>query len=222
VAIGAGIVLSFTRGVWIGCAVGAASIAFMLPRKQLVALLAPVALVALLAAGPIYYRLSMSTWDNFTPDTGRRALVRAGVAMVQDHPFFGVGPDRIQDEFPRYHTPPPELKGLFYGHMENNFMQIAAERGLITLAAFLWFYAELFVGLWRRLKHNGEMVRASALSSLAVLTGFLVAGLFSYDFGDSETLLLFLFLVSIPFGLTSDARRSGDSLRIRAQMPQKR
>ena len=86
-------------------------------------------------------------------------------------------------------------------------MQIAAERGLLCFAAFVWFVLELYASLLRLLKNDG-MVRISALSALAGLTGFMVAGLFSYDFGDSEVLMLFLFLVSIPFGLSHPQRLS--------------
>ena len=39
-----------------------------------------------------------------------------------------------------------------------------------------------------------------ALSALSALTGFIISGLFSYNFGDSEVLLLLLFIVSLPYG----------------------
>ncbi|HEX4998445.1 MAG TPA: O-antigen ligase family protein [Terriglobia bacterium] len=201
--IGAGIVLSFTRGVWIGSMAGFLAVVSALPRKLLVALMVPVALVALIAAKPIYQRVSMSFGADFAPDAGRMALLKAGALMVRDHPLFGVGPDRIHDEFPGYYTGHIDLQNFFYGHMENNFMQIAAERGLVALAAFVWFMAEIFLGLWKLRRSADDLVRMAALSGLAALTGFLVAGLFSYDFGDSESLLLFLFVVSIPFGLAS-------------------
>jgi len=38
---------------------------------------------------------------------------------------------------------------------------------------------------------------------VAALTGFVVAGFFSYNFGDSEILLLLLFIVSVPYGITA-------------------
>jgi O-antigen ligase len=208
VVIGAGLVLSFTRGVWIGSAAAFMSIALTLPRKVLAAVLVPVAVVALIAAGPIVHRISMSFQGNFMPDENRVALLQAGVGMVHDHPFFGVGPERVQKEFDQYYAGPIDKSKLYTGHMENNFMQIAAERGLITLAAFIWLMVELFRGAFRLRRDPDKMVRAAGLSSLAVLVGFLVAGLFSYPFGDSETMMLFLFLMSIPFGLTQGEKQA--------------
>ena len=51
------------------------------------------------------------------------------------------------------------------------------------------------------LKTAGEGTRWIVLSAVAALTGFMVAGFFEYNFGDSEVLLLFLFIVSIPYGV---------------------
>jgi hypothetical protein len=41
--------------------------------------------------------------------------------------------------------------------------------------------------------------RALAAGALAVLVSGLVAGLFEYNFGDSEYLMMFLFVMAIPF-----------------------
>jgi hypothetical protein len=40
---------------------------------------------------------------------------------------------------------------------------------------------------------------------LSALTGFMISGFFAYNFGDSEVLLLLLFIVSIPYGLYKPA-----------------
>jgi O-antigen ligase len=198
--IGAGIILSFTRSAWLGSAAGLMAIAVAMPRRLLLSVVLPVGLVGLGASSLIYHRLSKSMEPGFAPDTGRIALLKAGAQMIQDHPFFGVGPERVQVEFPRY-AGAIDISSFYHGHLENNFMQIAAERGLVCFTAFIWFLVELYAALLKLLKSDG-IVRISALSALAALTGFLVAGLFSYDFGDSEVLMLFLFIVSIPFGLS--------------------
>jgi O-antigen ligase len=208
--VGVGIILSFTRSVWIGAAAGFSSIALTMPRRLLVIVLIPVVLAAGVASGLIYHRISMSMEPGFKPDTGRVLLLKAGVQMIHDHPLFGVGPERVHTEFPGYAVG-VDLTNLYYGHLENNYMQIAAERGLLCFAAFLWLILELYAGLWRLLKSMDETIRMASLSALAALTGFLVAGLFSYDFGDSEVLMLFLFLVSIPFGLSASSLTTSNS-----------
>jgi O-antigen ligase len=200
--VGTAVVLSFTRSAWIGAGVGLALIAVILPRKTLVGVMLPIAIVAAAVSGLIYHRLALSFQGRaFGPDTGRVELFLAGVKMVKEHPLFGVGPERIRTEFPHYYRwGDVAAVNFFYGHLENNILQIAAERGLLCLSSFLWFIFELYASLLRMLRKAGH-ARWAVLSALSALTGFIVAGLFSYNFGDSEILLLLLFVVSLPFGM---------------------
>jgi len=201
--IGAALVLGFTRSVWFGAVAGVLAVAVNLPRKTLIGAALPVALVAAIASGLIQHRISMSfQQQKFGPDTGRIELFFGGLRMIRDHPLFGVGPERIHSEFPRYYGGADLAQANFYyGHLENNVVQIGAERGLLCLAAFLWLIFELYASLITMLKTAGEGTRWIVLSAVAALTGFMVAGFFEYNFGDSEVLLLFLFIVSIPYGI---------------------
>jgi hypothetical protein len=63
-------------------------------------------------------------------------------------------------------------------HLHNVPMQIAAERGIPAVGVFVWFVVSL--------------ARAS-------LVGMLAAGMFEYDFGDSEFQMLFLVLITPSF-----------------------
>jgi O-antigen ligase len=138
-------------------------------------------------------------------DVGRIKLLKVGLEMVRAHPLFGVGLERIPTEFPHYYTG-NDLNTFYSGHMQNDFMQIAAERGLICFAAFVWFLCVLYWSLWKRVKSSDEMYRLTAVSALCALTGFLAMGLAEFNFGDSEPLILFLFIVSIPFGMSAEQR----------------
>ncbi len=81
-------------------------------------------------------------------------------------------------------------------HLHNVPLQIAAERGLPALAVWLWFLVvavrELFLGLRR------QESRALAAGGLAAMASMLAAGMFEYNFGDSEFLMLFLVMVTLP------------------------
>jgi O-antigen ligase len=172
---------------------------------MLIGVVLPVGLVAAGASGLIYHRIAMSFERNFVPDSSRLAMAFTGFHMIQDHPLFGVGPERIHTEFPRYYQG-NDLANFYYGHLHNNIVQIAAERGLLCLASFLWFIFEIYAGLGRMLKTAEPGTRWTILSAIAAVTGFLVAGLFEYNFGDSEVLLLFLFIVSLPYGVYERSR----------------
>jgi O-antigen ligase len=201
--VGTALVLSFTRSVWLGAAAGFVVVALMVPRKMLIGVALPIAIVGVAASGLIYHRVAMSfDGQNFAPDTGRLTMALVGSRMIQDHPLFGVGPERIAREFPNYYRVEAlENSSFYYGHLHNNILQIAAERGLLCLAAFLWFIFEVYAGLASMLKTAAADTRWVIVSALAALTGFLIAGFFEYNFGDSEILLLLLFIVSLPYGV---------------------
>jgi O-antigen ligase len=193
------IVLSNTRGAWLGAAAGFAFVGIALPRRVVATVLIPVLVAGLIASPFIYRRVRMSFDQGLSTNYSRMAYLSVGTQMIKDHPLLGVGPERIDDEFPKYYKGTKPID--YYGHLHNNFLQIAAERGLLSLAAFLWLLIELYRSMLRRLKVSEDETRWVMLGSLAALTGFVVAGLTEYNFGDSEVLTLFLFLVSIPFGL---------------------
>jgi O-antigen ligase len=204
------IVLSNTRGVWLGAAAGFAFVTVGLPRRVIATVLLPVLVIGLLASPLIYRRVRMSFDTGLATNYSRLVYVSVGTQMIRDHPLLGVGPGRVDDEFPKYFEG-PDLKNFYYGHLHNNFLQIGAERGLLCLATFVWLLLELYRSMLRFLKRSDEKLRWPILSSLAALTGFVVSGLTEFNFGDSEVLVLFLFLISIPFGLASHVQEDPDS-----------
>jgi hypothetical protein len=80
-------------------------------------------------------------------------------------------------------------------------VQIAAERGLPCLVAWIWLMAVFLLASIRAFRRTcgNPAGRALAAGALGVLVSGLVAGLFEYNFGDSEYLMLFLFVMTIPF-----------------------
>jgi len=84
--------------------------------------------------------------------------------------------------------------------LHNVPLQIAAERGLPALAAWLWFVGVVAAGLFRQFRQRRDSVLAA--TGLAAVAAMLAAGLFEYNFGDSEFLMLFLVLVTLPFAAT--------------------
>jgi O-antigen ligase len=90
-------------------------------------------------------------------------------------------------------------------HLHSNPIQIAAERGVVTLLAWLAFIGLAFAGLWKIWKapvidaERGTLRRKTAIGALAALTAFFVAGFFEYNFGDSEIAQLLLILLALPF-----------------------
>src|SRR5262249_44001895 len=98
--VGAALILSFTQSVWLGAAAGISAVAFLLPRRLLLAVVLPLVLMGVLASPLIYQRLNRSLGDpDFAPRYGRLTLWKAGARMIREHPWFGVGPERVSAEF---------------------------------------------------------------------------------------------------------------------------
>src|SRR5205823_5828465 len=77
--VGAALVLSFTRSAWLGAFGGFVVVALMLPRKVLIGVALPIAIVAAGASGLIYHRVSLSfQQQRFAPDSGRVELFIGG------------------------------------------------------------------------------------------------------------------------------------------------
>jgi O-antigen ligase len=191
----AALILSLTRSAWIGAAAG---VAFQLSRRDYRWIgLVPVVVVLTLAVAPI--ELTNRAYSIFdTQDETRRdriAMFQMGVEMIGDHPVFGVGPDMVREVYASYR--PMTAIQPENPHLHNVPLQIAAERGLPALAIWLWFIVALILGLiesFRRGRHR--MLAAAALGGICSM---ITAGMFEYNFGDSEFLMLFLVLMTLPF-----------------------
>jgi O-antigen ligase len=79
------------------------------------------------------------------------------------------------------------------GHLHDAPLQILVERGPVGLLAWLWLFAAFFLEGGRALARLGAdqaRERGLVMGGLAATVGFLVAGLFEYNFGDSEVVLV--------------------------------
>ena len=189
------VALTSTRTAWVGvCA--AAAVLFMLKDFRLLAILPILAAVTFAAAGPTITQRLMSTFDRKDPTRlDRLAMLREGVRMVAAHPLVGVGPNMVKERYAEYRDA-GAVKEV-NPHLHNVPMQIAAERGLPALAVWAAFIGILAVDLWRLFRGGQHPVLAA--TALAAVASMLAAGLFEYNFGDSEFLMLFLVLVTLPF-----------------------
>ncbi len=196
------LVATYTRNAWIGSVAGISALLAFRSKRLLLALPVFMVVVGVLAPASIRER-ALSTFDpHFPGNQDRIAMLQAGVAIVKDHPIFGVGMNMMPREYLRYRTLEavdsagatlPETRS----HLHNVPMQIAAERGLPALAAWLWFVIAASVGLWRLLRDGNQ--KAVAGAGFAALIAMVTAGLFEHNFGDSEFLILFLALITLPF-----------------------
>jgi O-antigen ligase len=122
-------------------------------------------------------------------------MMRSGLRMIEDDPWTGIGPDTVRLVYPHYRDPAAEKQ--LNPHLHNVPLQIAAERGLPALAAWLWFVLTLARDFLR--KRRSSALPSLPTAGLAGVVAMAAAGMFEYNFGDSEFLMLFLLLVTLPY-----------------------
>jgi O-antigen ligase len=203
------LVFTRTRNAWIG-SLTAITILLGARRRRLL-FVVPALLVIFVVFSPasIKERAFSIIDPSDSSNRDRLQMLTMGVHMVRDHPFFGVGPEMVSRVYGDYLVPNPVHRSN--PHLHNVPMQIAAERGLIALAVWLSFVAVAGRDLFRQLRRGPA--RAVAGAGAGALVAMLVAGLFEYNFGDSEFLILFLGLITLPFaaGLTPADVTRGDA-----------
>jgi O-antigen ligase len=116
------------------------------------------------------------------------AIYRANLDVVHDHPVLGLGFGRYKTAAGPYYARHPAADRRSHAH--NNFLQIAAEAGLVGLAAFGLLWATVLLRGWPALAAAGDDGEwAAAAGAWAGVVGFLVGGLTQYNFGDNEVAL---------------------------------
>jgi O-antigen ligase len=121
-------------------------------------------------------------------NAGRVAIYQANLDIIHDHPLLGVGFGRYKPGAKPYYDAHPAADRRSHAH--SNVLQVAAEAGLLGLAAFCSLFAIVLLRGW-------EAVRASVTGAeWATTTGawvgivtFLLAGLAQYSFGDAEVVI---------------------------------
>jgi O-antigen ligase len=189
------IALTMSRNAWVGVCVGI-GLLLLLRDFRLVALLPVAAAIFLVLAPAQLTERLYSTFSLKDPtNRDRIAMMKTGVRIIKDYPLTGVGPDRIRLVYAEYRD--PSAVRPLNPHLHNVPFQIAAERGLPALAIWLWFIVVLIRDLIR--KTRSSSLRSLPTAALAGVVAMLAAGMFEYNFGDSEFLMLFLLIVTLPY-----------------------
>ena len=199
--------LTLSRNAWVGACAGI-GLLFLFRDFRLLGLM-PVAIGIFIAVAPaqvterFYAMFSVkdlvATGDTSTATVAsnrdRVAMLRSGVRIIKDHPVTGVGPDLLIQVYPHYRDPQAERQ--LNPHLHNVPLQIAAERGLPALALWLWFVFTLIRDFVRQRRTTPFL--SVTMAGLACTVAMLAAGMFEYNFHDSEFLMLFLVLVTLPY-----------------------
>ena len=206
-ALVAALVATLSRNAWVGACAGI-GLLLVIRDFRLIALL-PVAAAVFIAIAPaqltdrLYssFRINSVSRDSAATEASvlsnrdRLAMARSGLRIIKKNPLTGVGPDMVRMVYAQNRD--AQAIQQLNSHLHNVPLQIAAERGIPALVVWLWFMYTLLHDFVRRKRTTA--FPSVAMAAVASTVALLAAGLFEYNFGDSEFLMLFLVIVTLPY-----------------------
>jgi putative inorganic carbon (HCO3(-)) transporter len=202
IAAMAGLVLTYSRGAWLGTGVGLLMLLPVLKRGSWL-ILGPVLLGPVLVGMATSADAVLSRVESIAAAGSDPALISRleiwGVAfrLVAEHPLLGVGLGNFQAAYGKLMV--PDLPLLTYPlelpeHAHNLFLNLAVEVGLVGVSAFAWLLAVAFlrvrqikrftdwrVGVWSMGLAAGLVaILVQALVDVVVYQGFVAILFFTY------------------------------------------
>ena len=128
----------------------------------------------------------------------RAAHWLAGVRMFADHPLLGVGIGNYADAYPAYH---PRGWYAALAHAHNYYINIAAEAGVLGLAAYVLFAGSALWYSYAAIRQSTGSASAVALGVLGALVATSFHNLFDVLYVHGMVALLGLLMVLVPASL---------------------
>jgi len=208
--LSAAIVLGWTRSIWLATIPAVLYLVWFWRPKMIFAV--PVIFAAAFLAAPHSTRDRVTSL--FQPhgdtDSNRHRVVtfRTGIEMIKAHPLLGIGPEEIARNFDAY-VPKDVARPLptgYYGHLHNIYVQYAAERGIPGLIFIMSLIGMTVWDCFRGIMRYGRQPSQELFvlhAAIAVTIGILVGGIFEYNLGDSEVLMMFVSVVGLAYAALS-------------------
>lgn len=213
VAIAIALFATETRAALAGLAVGC-FVALLLLTPRRTRIIASAVLLVVAATATLYVQHSRSINWSGGSDAGthfRLLMWQDGLRLAKEHPWFGVGMDTSRVHFREWHIRGFELYHV-QSHFHSTWLQIAVERGLPALVAWLWFVIAYFVLLVRMIKRTRGQSRFAtgvATGILAGLAAFTLTAFVHYNLGEEPLAMALYFFLGIALAMDRLSRVPG-------------
>src|SRR5215210_5556703 len=208
--------MTVTRASWIGFAVSVVTMLLLTSSRRTILIAGACAIPLVLASiFLLQQKRSIGFIDKQDQSTSWRQMVwREGFELLVSKPrhlLFGVGMDSIKGHWREW--------GLFdngrqpIGHMHSNLLQIALERGVPAFILWLILIAVYVRMLWRISCREmiDDFPRGLAIGAIGGALGFFTSGLVHYNWGDSEVVTVFYFIMGLCLVVETTSQQVTDS-----------
>lgn len=201
IVIIASLLFTFTRGSWLGLIAAVFTAGVYKDKKLIAALLAAILVIYAFVPTPLKERAKSIFYPYHPSNVERLYMWRSGLEMIKDRPITGVGDIDLGDIYSKYML--PEAKET-HGHLHSNFIHFGVTLGLLGLGTILWLFIKIFLmelSIYKNTPLNHRYLKSVVLACIAIFVGFNVNGLFEWNFGDSEIIMLIWFTVGLSLAI---------------------
>src|SRR5215216_7078614 len=208
--------MTVTRASWIGFAVSVVAMLLLTSSRRTILIVGACAIPLVLASVVLLQqKRGIGFIDKADQSTSWRQTVwEEGFALLVSKPrhlLVGVGVDSIKGHWREWNLFDNGRQPI--GHMHSNLLQIALERGVPALIVWLVLLGIYGRMLWRiaRRKAIEDFPRGLAIAALGGALGFFTSGLVHYNWGDSEVVTVFYFIMGLCLVVERTNQRAVDS-----------
>ncbi len=179
---------TFTRSSWLGLIAGIVVIGFVRTKKLLLVLLVVVGVIIAVSSPEVQGRIFSIVDPNHPSNVTRVNMWHVGWKMFLDHPLIGIGDIGTEVLWYRY----SDLQWGPEGHFHNNLVMWLATLGIVGFTVLVSFFVKLWMVISKIEKklRSDWLLGSIALGTLAVLAGFHLNGMFEWNFGDTEIIMI--------------------------------
>jgi O-antigen ligase len=196
------LILTNTRSSWVGFVAAFVALSFLKNKYLFFVLVVFVAIFPLFAPASQVNRAKSIIDPSDVTNHTRLVMWATGLKIFADHPILGIGDSDAHKVYVQYKAPDDQEPG---GHLHNNFVMLLVTLGVVGFSVVCVMFVKILRVEYLVFKTTAVdwLAGSVALGSFAGFVGFLVNGLFEWNFGDHEIMVLIWFSV----GLTLAAGR---------------
>jgi O-antigen ligase len=132
-----------------------------------------------------------------------------GWRMFLDYPIVGTGDIDLKELYLQYTIPIDPDEG---GHLHNNFVQLLVTLGIVGFMAVVAIFVRMVLyelSVFRQVRER-PIAESIALGAIAIFIGFQINGLFEWNFGDQEIVVLLWFSLGLVIAVEGWGRGAGE------------